>query len=146
MEYIAVSKNIKITPRKVRLVSEAVKKLTLPRALAQLEVMDKRAALPVKKALESAVANALHNGNASRDKLTIKEIMIGEGIAYKRYHYAARGRVRPYVKRTSHIRVVIEDNMEVVAPKVEEVAPAEKVEEPKKTMKKETKKRKEDSK
>lgn len=112
MEYKAEAKNIKISPRKVRLVADSVRNLQLDKALASLTVLNKRASDPIRKTLESAIANAVNNFQASRGDLTIKEIMVGEGIMYKRYHYAARGRVRPYLKRTSHIRVILEDQIE----------------------------------
>src|SRR5690606_22460983 len=102
-------KNIKISPRKVRLVADSVRDLRIDQAIASLTVLNKRAADPLRKTLESAIANAVNNFQASRGDLKIKEIMIGEGIMYKRYHFAARGRVRPYLRRTSHIRVILED-------------------------------------
>ena len=109
MEYKAVTKNVKIAPRKVRLVADSIKKLSLPQAVSQLVVLPQRAALPLKKTLDSAAANAVHNDSAQKDNLKIKSINITEGLAYKRYHFAGRGRMRPYVKRTSHIHVVLED-------------------------------------
>ncbi|HRN96683.1 MAG TPA: 50S ribosomal protein L22 [Candidatus Levybacteria bacterium] len=115
MEYKAEAKNIKMSPRKVRLVADSVRDLRLDQALASLTVLNKRASDPIRKTLESAVANAVNNFQASRGDLVIKEIMIGEGIMYKRYHYAARGRVRPYLRRTSHIRVILEDQIERTA-------------------------------
>ncbi len=115
MEYKAEAKNIKISPRKVRLVADSIRDKHLDQALASLTVLNKRASDPIRKTLESAIANAINNFQASRGDLTIKEIMIGEGIMYKRYHYAARGRVRPYLKRTSHIRVILEDAIERTA-------------------------------
>jgi len=124
MEYIAESKNIKISPRKVRLVTEGIKKMTLPTAIMNLNGLNKRAATPIRKTLESAIANAVNNFNAEKNGLTIKEIMVNEGIMYKRYHYAARGRVRPYKKRTSHIRVVLEDNLTADTKPVAQQAPA----------------------
>ncbi len=112
MEYKAEAKNIKISPRKVRLVADSVKGLQLDQMIASLTVLNKRAADPIRKTLESAIANAVNNFQASRGDLKLKEIMIGEGIMYKRYHFAARGRVRPYLRRTSHIRVILEDQIE----------------------------------
>ena len=109
MEYRAVAKNIKISPRKVRLVADNIRSLTIPAALVQLVVLRQRAAVPIKKTLESAIANASHNGQVSKESLTIKEIQITEGITYKRYHFAGRGRMRPYVKRTSHINITLEN-------------------------------------
>lgn len=107
MEYKAVAQNIKVTPRKARLVADAVRGLSVANALSQLNVLHKRAAVPLKKVLDSAVANAVHNGKEGKGDLVIKEIMVNEGISYKRYHFAARGRIRPYKKRTSNIRVVV---------------------------------------
>ncbi|OGH12215.1 MAG: 50S ribosomal protein L22 [Candidatus Levybacteria bacterium RIFCSPHIGHO2_01_FULL_40_10] len=110
MEYIAIAKNIKISPRKVRLVVDSVKKKKLASALLALTVMSKRASVPIKKAIDSAVANAINNFAAKREDLTIRDIQVTEGIAAKRFHFAARGRTRPYKRRASHIRVILSDN------------------------------------
>src|SRR5690606_2285349 len=139
MEYKAEAKNIKISPRKVRLVADSVRNLQLDQALASLSVLNKRASDPIRKVLESAVANAVNNFQASRGDLSIKEIMVGEGIMYKRYHYAARGRVRPYLKRTSHIRVILEDQIDKVS-KMTKAAEKAVVEMTEPVKKKETKK------
>ncbi len=139
MEYKAEAKNIKISPRKVRLVADSVRNLQLDQALASLSVLNKRASDPIRKVLESAVANAVNNFQASRGDLSIKEIMVGEGIMYKRYHYAARGRVRPYLKRTSHIRVILEDQIDRVS-KMTQAAEKAVVEMTEPVKKKETKK------
>lgn len=109
MKYTATAKNIKISPRKVRLVVDSIKKQAVPLALISLGGMSNRAATPIKKAIESAMANAVNNFKAEKAGLSITEILIGEGISYKRFHYAGRGRTRPYKKRTSHITVVLED-------------------------------------
>jgi large subunit ribosomal protein L22 len=106
-EFVAVGKNIKMSPRKMRLVADSVKKSDLQNALAQLVVLNKRAADPIRKALESAVANATHNFGKEKASLTIKDIIVTEGISYKRYHYASRGRIHPYKRRTSHVKVVL---------------------------------------
>lgn len=104
---IAEAKNIKISPRKVRLVVDSIRKHEIQIALSELSILNKRAALPVKKVLESAVANAVNNFKLKKEDLVISEIMVGEGGAYKRFHFAARGRTRPYKKRISNIRVVL---------------------------------------
>ena len=111
MEYQAVARNIKISPRKVRLVVDSVKKQNLNKTLSVLSLMPKRAALPVKKAIDSAIANAVNNFKVNREALSIRDIIVDEGARLKRYHFAARGRVRPYKRRTSHIRVILTDNM-----------------------------------
>lgn len=107
MDIIAVSNNVKISPRKVRHVVDSVKKYTPTIALGQLYLLNKRAAVPLKKAIESAMANAVHNFKVNKDELVIKDIMVNEGVSYKRFHFAARGRTRPYKKRISHIKVIL---------------------------------------
>lgn len=113
MEYIAIAKNIKISPRKVRLIVDSVKKQNLNKALSVLSLMPKRAALPVKKAIDSAIANAVNNFKVNRETLSIRDIIVGEGARLKRYHFAARGRVRPYKRRASHIRVILSDGKNI---------------------------------
>ena len=118
MEYFATAKNIKVSPRKVRLVADSVRKLSIAQATTALIVSKKRGAVPLKKAIDSAVANAVNNKSAKKDDLKIKTINVTEGIAYKRYHFAGRGRTRPYQKKTSHINVVLEDNVKIEMPEI----------------------------
>lgn len=118
MEYNAIAKNVKVSPRKVRLVADSIRDLSIPSALTALMVSKKRGSVSLKKVLESAIANAVNNKSAKKDGLKIKTINVTEGIMYKRYHFAGRGRTRPYTKRTSHINIVLEDNMSVEMPKV----------------------------
>ncbi len=107
MQYTAEAKNLKISPRKVRLVVDGVKKMPITAALAVLEVSSQRASSPIIKAIKSAVANAIHNGKVIKEDLFIESMFVNEGISNKRYHYAARGRIRPYKKRTSHLKVIL---------------------------------------
>lgn len=107
MQYTAVSKNVHMSPRKVRLVVDEIKKLDIPKALSFLALLKKRASVPVKKTIESAMANAVNNFKVQKGDLMIKEIQVLNGISYKRYHFAARGRVRPYKRRTSNIKVIL---------------------------------------
>ena len=111
MEYQAISKNIKMSPRKMRLVVDGVKKNNLNRALTLLSLMPQRAAVPLKKVIDSAVANALNNFKADRAMLSIKDIIVTEGTSMKRFHFASRGRVRPYKRRTTHVTVILSDNV-----------------------------------
>lgn len=116
MDYIAQSKNVKISPRKVRLVVDSLKKRNIEEALSILKVISKRASLPVRKTIESAIANAASAHKTKKEDLLIKGIVVNEGISYKRYHYAGRGRTRPYKKRTSHIKVILADKPNVEIP------------------------------
>lgn len=108
MEYIAIAKGVRIAPRKVRLVAEAIKKQkSLEKALAAIVVAGKRAANPIGKTLESAAANAINRG-VKKEDLILKNIEVMEGNAFKRYRPSTRGRVHPYKKRSSHIKVILE--------------------------------------
>lgn len=127
MKVQAISKNVKMSPRKVRLVADAVKDQEINKAISYLTVMSQRAAIPVRKTLESAVANAVNNFNIQKTDLFISEIAVGEGIAYKRYHYAARGRIRPYKRRTSHVTVVLDTKATATVPVKADAAPVEEV-------------------
>ncbi len=135
MKYTATAKNIKVSPRKMRLVVDSVKKQSVPVALMSLGGMSNRAAVPIKKALESAMANAVNNFKAEKTNLSITEILIGEGITYKRFHYAGRGRTRPYKKRTSHVTVVLEDKTAAAEVKLQPKEEVAAIEAPKKGKK-----------
>jgi len=126
MEYKAIAKNIKMSPRKVRLVADALRNLGVEDAVKKLNFLEKRAATPMKKTIESAIANAVNNSNAKRENLKFKEVKVDEGITYKRYRFASRGRVAPYLRRTSHITVVLEDNIELPSEKAPVVKKVEK--------------------
>lgn len=110
MDIIAFTKSAQISPRKVRLVADVIRKQTIDDALATLAVAKKRGSGALEKTLRSAIANAL-NRNISRDKLFIDRIDVTDGPAYKRAHMSTRGRMHPYKKRTSHIRVVLSDEV-----------------------------------
>lgn len=122
LKFVAESKNVKVSPRKMRLVVDGVKNLSISNALAQLSVVNKRAAVPIQKTIASAIANAVHNGKVNKDDLVISEMFVNEGIVYKRFHYAGRGRIRPYKKRASHLKVIlgVKETKAVVAPVIEE--------------------------
>ena len=101
----AEQKNQRQTARKTRLVSEAVKKMSIEQAIRQLAVMDRRASLPVLKVLRQAIANATNNHGLSLDQLVIADIVVNEGPTYKRWRAVSRGRAHTILKRTCHIKV-----------------------------------------
>lgn len=141
MEYIAVAKNIKISPRKVRLVIDSIRKHELNDVLAYLSLMNKRAAIPVAKVIKSAIANAKNGTQTEKESLTIKEIMVNEGIMAKRYHYAGRGRMRPYKKRTSHITVILtEKAIKSMKKDIVKAEGKEDIAEPRRTVREKTQK------
>jgi large subunit ribosomal protein L22 len=108
MEIIAASKSVRIAPRKVRLVADAIRKLSVGEALVALSVLKNRGGQPLEKTLKSAIANALSNKNLKQEELKIKLIEVGEAPAYKRFHPSTRGRVHPYKRRGSHIKIILE--------------------------------------
>jgi large subunit ribosomal protein L22 len=79
------------------------------KALELLEFSSKKAAKPIRKVLESAIANAEHNQGADIDELKVSEIMIDEGPVLKRWRARAKGRAAPIIKRTCHISVSVVD-------------------------------------
>lgn len=118
MEIRAVSKSVRVSPRKVRLVAEVIRNQKADDALRTLYLLKKRGSLVLEKTLKSAIANATNNANLKREDLVIKSLDVLEAPAYKRYHPSTRGRIHPYKKRGSHITIVLED-LKVEAPKEE---------------------------
>jgi large subunit ribosomal protein L22 len=118
MEIIAKSKSVRISPRKVRLIADAIRKLPLEQALIALSTLKKRGATDLEKTIKSAVANAVKNKNLQRENLMIKTIDVLDGSAFKRYHPSTRGRIHPYKKRTSHITIVLSEKVETKAEKL----------------------------
>ncbi len=117
MEVVARS-SVRVAPRKVRLVADAVKMLSLDEALVNLSVIKNRGAVSLQKTLKSAVANATNNNNLKRETLSIKSIDVLEAPAYKRYHPSTRGRIHPYKRRGSNIKIVLTDETGLKKPKV----------------------------
>lgn len=130
MEIKAVTKGTGISPRKVRIVADAIRKLPVIRAMQVLQVADKRGAYVLQKTLKSAVANAVNNANLNAEDLYIARLEVNGGLQMKRMHMAARGRVRPYKKRTSHVTIVVASMA-----KQQTAKPAEKKEEKKEETK-----------
>ena len=100
----AVLKNYRQSPRKVRLIANLVRGKKVKEALAILQFVDKRAALPFAKVIRSAAANAKQTGQEA-DTLTIKKVTVDKGITYKRFMPRARGSASPINRRNSHITV-----------------------------------------
>ncbi len=100
----AILKNYRQSPRKVRLVADVVRGKKIVEALAILKFVDKRAAGPFAKVIESAVANAVSSGKQA-DKLFIKKVAVDKGTVLKRFMPRARGSASRINKRNSHISV-----------------------------------------
>jgi large subunit ribosomal protein L22 len=108
MEIKATQRYIRQAPRKVRLVANTVKELSLEQAIRQLAVMRRAATLPVLKTLRQAVANAQHNHGLSPANLRIKELIVNDGATLKRWRAVSRGRAHSIFKKTCHVCVTLE--------------------------------------
>jgi large subunit ribosomal protein L22 len=143
----ATQKYTRQTPRKLRLVANTVKKMSIEQAIKQLGVIERKAALAIMKTLKQAMANAMNNHGLAFKDLAIKNITVGEGPRYRRFNPVSRGRAHEILKKTSHITVTLMTTDEVTkpaAPVAEVSAPTPKVVAPTKAKtaapKKETKK------
>lgn len=109
MEARAIAKNVKIAPRKARLVIDLVREKDVIEADVILSNLNKEAVRLIRKVLTSAVANAENNLGLDKENLFVSEAYINEGITLKRMKFGSRGHVDPIKKRTSHITIVVSD-------------------------------------
>ena len=107
MEVRAVSKYVRISPRKVHKVIDAVKGKPVESGIQILKFMPQKAATILEKIVRSAVANADHNADIDVDMLFIRNITADQGPTLKRWKARARGRGTRILKRTSHITVIL---------------------------------------
>ncbi len=108
MDVRANLRSIRISPRKVRLVTDLIRNKKVGDAIVILNNTNKKSSVPVKKLVKSAVANAVNNG-LDADLLFIKEIFVNEGPTLKRFRPRAHGRAYEILKRTSHTTVTVSD-------------------------------------
>src|SRR3990167_5723309 len=105
----AYLKNVRISPRKVRLVANLLKGMTVSQAESELTFLPKRASSILIKLLRSAKANALQGG-FGHESLKVIDVRVDEGRKIKRYRKQAPGRVKKIFKRSSHIHMVLESS------------------------------------
>ena len=103
----------RISAFKAREVTREIQGLPASDALNLLRFVPKKAAGLVRKTLASAVANAENNNNLNVENLVIQEAVVGEGPTAKRFQPKARGSAGPIRKRTSHIRIILTDEIEI---------------------------------
>src|SRR5947208_5083872 len=113
MEVRSIYKYARISPFKAREVTREIQGLPVSAALDLLAFTPKKAAFLINKTLKSAIANAENNANLKPDGLVVKEAIVGEGPTFKRIMPRARGSASRILKRTSHIRIVRKDEIEV---------------------------------
>jgi large subunit ribosomal protein L22 len=113
----AITRNMRISPRKLNLVAASIRNLPAGKAIADLTFSKRRIAKQVKKTLESAVANAENNHQLDVDKLVVKLAEVGRGIVMKRFHARGRGRSATVEKWFSHLKIVVAEREPVEKPK-----------------------------
>ncbi|MBX2867685.1 MAG: 50S ribosomal protein L22 [Acidiferrobacterales bacterium] len=109
MQAKSISRYVRLSPQKCRLVADQVRSMPVEKALELLQFSPKKGALPVRKTLDSAIANAEHNEGADIDELWINEIMVDEAPTLKRFRARAKGRGTRILKRSCHITVSVSD-------------------------------------
>ena len=114
MQIQSTTKYARISAFKAREVAREIQGLPVATALDIVAFSPKKAAVLIAKTLKSAIANAENNNNLRADTLVVKEARIGEGPTAKRFQPKARGSAGPILKRSSHIRIVVTDEVEIV--------------------------------
>ena len=109
METKAIVRGVRLSSDKGRLVADLIRGKKVGHALNVLEFTQKKAAGIIKKALESAIANAEHNDGADIDELKVKTIYVEQGTTLKRFSARAKGRGNRISKPTCHIYLTVGD-------------------------------------
>jgi len=99
--------NLRVSPRKLNLVAAMIRNMPAQRAVATLTFSKRRIAGQVKKALESAIANAENNHQLDVDRLVVSRAEVGRSIVMRRFHARGRGRAARVEKWFSHLKIVV---------------------------------------
>ena len=108
----AVLRTVRISPRKLDLVAATIRGKKVSLAVNELTFSKKRIAIDVKKALNSAIANAENNHNLDVDRLIVAEASVGKGLVMKRFQTRGRGKSAGIVKPFSHLTIVVRERPE----------------------------------
>jgi large subunit ribosomal protein L22 len=103
----AIVSNLRVSPRKLNLVAGMIRNLPAAQAVATLTFSKRRIAQQVKKALESAIANAENNHQLDVDRLVVSRAEVGRSIVMRRFHARGRGRASRVEKWFSHLKIVV---------------------------------------
>ncbi|MCW5749311.1 MAG: 50S ribosomal protein L22 [Alphaproteobacteria bacterium] len=114
-ESMAVARMIRISPRKLNLVARQIRGKAASAAVNELKFSRKRIAEDVRKALESAIANAENNHQLDVDRLVVSEASVGKALVLKRFHARARGRGAGILKPFSNLTIVVREREEQAA-------------------------------
>ncbi|MFO1242489.1 MAG: 50S ribosomal protein L22 [Rickettsiales bacterium] len=107
-----VLRSVRVSPRKLNLVAGLIRGMKVSDALVQLTFSSRRIADDVKKALQSAIANAENNHQLDVDNLIVKEAYVGKSIVMKRFHTRARGRGVRVMKPFANLTIVVKESKE----------------------------------
>lgn len=132
MEVKSTYKYARISPKKARDVARAIQGMPVSEALDVLAYTPRKAAQIIIKTLKSAVANAENNFELDAEELTIKEATVGDGPTFKRFKPRARGSAGAIRKRTSHVFIVLTDEVEIPEPRERSSKPKKRTLKPKK--------------
>ncbi|MBI2019569.1 50S ribosomal protein L22 [Candidatus Daviesbacteria bacterium] len=108
MEITTIQKFLHTSPRKLRLVADMVRKMRPARSVDVLRMTPKMAAVDMVKALETVLANVKQKG-LDADSLVFRTIEVNESMKMRRFRAGTRGRVRPFKRRMSNIKIVLSD-------------------------------------
>ena len=103
----SVVRNLRVSPQKLNLVATMIRGLDVNKAIAALSFSRRRIADDVKKALQSAIANAENNHSLDVDRLFVKEAHVGKGLVMKRFRARAKGRGARILKPFSHLTIIV---------------------------------------
>ena len=109
----AVLRTVRVSPRKLDLVAATIRGKKAASAVNELTFSKKRIAQDVKKALNSAIANAENNHNLDVDRLFVAEASVGKHMVMKRLHARARGRSGKIEKHVSQLRIIVRERVDV---------------------------------
>ena len=110
MTVTSTSRNVRMSPKKVREVTRQIAGLPVARAQAVLANIPRKSAQLVSKTLKTAIANAEHNEGADVDELKVSTICVDEGMTMKRIMPRAKGRADRILKRSCHITITVADS------------------------------------
>ncbi len=124
MQVSSIYRGARISAFKCREVTREIQGKPVAAALDILTFTPRKAARLVEKTLKSAIANAENNNNLRADRLVVQEAVVGEGPTFKRFQPKARGSAGPIRKRTSNIRIIVTDEIEIAPSRAEKRAAA----------------------
>ena len=112
MEVQALTRNARMSPKKVREVARTIQGRKAPEAVAYLTLIPRKSARLLAKTLRSAIANAENNNNLSAATLVVKRALVENGPVLKRFKAGAKGTAMPRRKKMSHLRIIVSDGVQ----------------------------------